>query len=45
MGGTSGDKTSAEYVYNIWKEQGLDVVEMSDYDVYLSFPDDDKFNK
>lgn len=45
MGGTPGDKLSADYVYEKWKEQKLDVVEMIDYDVYLSFPDEEKFNK
>ena len=45
MGGTPGDKLSADYVFNQWKEQKLDQVEMTDYDVYLSFPDDNKFNK
>ena len=45
MAGTPGDKLSADYVYNEWKAQGLDSVQMIDYDVYLSFPDDHKFNK
>ena len=44
MGGTPGDKISADYVYNLWKEQNLDAVEMHDYDVYLSFPSEEKFN-
>ena len=45
MGGTPGDKLSADYVYDQWKNQKLDQVQMTDYDVYLSFPDDTKFNK
>ena len=45
MGGTPGDKVSADYVYKSWIDQKLDHVDMIDYDVYLSFPDDEKFNK
>ena len=45
MGGTSGDKDSADYIYQSWKEQKLDHVEMIDYDVFLSFPDEKIFNK
>jgi hypothetical protein len=45
MAGTPGGKLSADYVYKEWKAQGLDSVQMIDYDVYLSFPDDHKFNK
>lgn len=44
MAGSKGDKLSADYVYNAWKSQMLDSVEMTDYDVYLSFPDENKFN-
>ena len=45
MAGTPGDKKSADYVYSFWKDLNIDHVEMIDYDVFLSFPDDDKFNK
>ena len=45
MAGTPGDKISADYIYNEWKAQGLDSIQMIDYDVFLSFPDDYKFNK
>jgi len=45
MAGTPGDKLSADYVYNEWKIQGLDTVQMIDYDAFLSFPDDDKYNR
>lgn len=45
MAGTPGDKISADYVANHWKLQGLDRVDLVDYDVLLDFPDDNKFNK
>jgi hypothetical protein len=45
MAGTPGDKLSADYVYNEWKTQGLDSVQMIDYDAFLSFPDEDKYNR
>lgn len=44
MAGTPGDKISADYVSNEWKSQGLDHVDTIDYDVFLDFPDDDKYN-
>ena len=45
MAGTPGGKVSAEYVYNEWKKQELDVVKIFDYDVLLDYPDEVKFNK
>ena len=45
MAGTPGDKISADYVSNEWKSQGLDHVDTIDYDVFLDFPDDDKYNR
>ena len=46
MAGTPGDKQSADFVFNKWKnEYNLDIVQMTDYDVLLDFPDDIKFNK
>jgi hypothetical protein len=45
MAGTPGDKLSADYIYGEWKSQGLDSIQMIDYDVFLSFPDDKTFNK
>lgn len=45
MAGTEGSKLAIDYVYNEWKQQGLDSIEMNAYDVYLDFPDDNKFNR
>jgi hypothetical protein len=45
MAGTPGDKLSADYVYNEWKAQGLDSVQIIDYDAFLSFPDDYRYNR
>ena len=45
MAGTPGDKQSADYIYDQWKSQKLDIVQLTDYDVLLDFPDDIKFNK
>ena len=45
MGGTPEDKLSAEYIQNEWKKQGLDVVQMTDYDALFSYPDDVLYNK
>jgi hypothetical protein len=45
MAGTPGGKLSAEYVSDEWKTQGLDSVQMIDYDAFLSFPDDKRSNK
>lgn len=40
LGGTPADEqTVAQYVYNAWKQQGLDYVTNMTYDVLLSFPD------
>jgi hypothetical protein len=44
QGGTREDKTSADFVYNKFKSYGLDDVSYTDYDVYLDFADDLKFN-
>ena len=45
MAGTPDGKASADYIYNEWKKQELDVVKMLDYDVLLEYPDEIKFNK
>jgi hypothetical protein len=44
LGGTEGDKISAQYVYNKFSEQKLDYFKMIDYDVLLDYPDPDKPN-
>lgn len=44
MAGSNGGKKSAEYVFQNWKDQGLEDVQMIDYDVYLDVPDK-KLNK
>ena len=45
LSGTEADKASAEYIKGFWKSEHLDKVEMLDYDVLLSYPDELKFNK
>jgi len=45
MAEKSDGKLSADYVYDEWKAQGLDSVQMIDYDVLLSFPDEKNSNK
>jgi hypothetical protein len=45
MAGTPGDKESADYVADQWRSQGLDQVDLIDYDVLLDFPDDNKYNR
>lgn len=45
MAGTSGDKRAADYVYDQWKSQGLDNVQMVDYDVLLDYPHEIKYNR
>ncbi|RNA10104.1 N-acetylated-alpha-linked acidic dipeptidase [Brachionus plicatilis] len=45
LAGTDGGKKSADYVYQTWKDQGLDDVQMIDYDVYLDVPNEEKLNK
>jgi hypothetical protein len=45
MGGTPGDKSSADYIKNEWIRQGLDVVEAPEYEVLLDYPDEKKPNK
>jgi hypothetical protein len=44
QGGTPEDKTSADFIYNKMKAYGLDDVLYTDYDVYLDFSDENKFN-
>ena len=45
LAGTPGDKLTADYVQNEWLAQGMDSVQINDYDVLLDFPNDIKFNK
>lgn len=45
LAGTPGGKISADYVYDQWIQQGMDKVEIIDYDVLLDFPDENKFNR
>lgn len=40
MAGTPGGKKSADYIHEQWKLQGLDEVQMIDYDVLLDFPNE-----
>jgi hypothetical protein len=44
QGGTSEDKTSADFIYMKMKAYGLDDVVYTDYDVYLDFSDETNFN-
>lgn len=44
VAGTPADKKTADYVYNIWKKQGLHV-QMVPYSVFLSYPNKEKSNK
>ena len=44
LAGTEGDLTSAKYVENEWKRQRLDMVQKTSYDVYLDYPDENKYN-
>jgi hypothetical protein len=39
LAGTIGGYNSAKYVYDQWKSQNLDYVNLIDYDVLLSYPD------
>ena len=45
VGGTIGEKKAADYIYKEWHNQGLDGVQMIDYDGLFSFPDDIHFNR
>lgn len=41
----AGDLTLAEYVRDVWTEQGFDRVDVLGYDVLLSYPDEDDPNQ
>ena len=45
VGGSPEDKKSAEFIYNKFKAYDLDSIEIVDYDVYLDFTDNEKFNR
>ena len=45
LAGTKGDYESAAYIHNKWLEQNLDYVKIIDYNVLLSYPDNNKPNK
>ena len=45
MGGTPGDKSSAEYLYKTWNDDNMDYVKLIDYEVFLSYPNKDKPNR
>jgi hypothetical protein len=44
LAGEESGKKSADYVFNEWIEQNLDRVKLIDYDVYLDYPDPNRFN-
>ena len=44
LAGTEADKASAEYIAGFWKSEHLDNVQILDYDILLSYPDELKFN-
>ena len=44
LAGTPGDKKSAEYVEEQWRQQGLDVVQKTNYNILLDYPDETKYN-
>ncbi|XP_037499757.1 N-acetylated-alpha-linked acidic dipeptidase 2 [Rhipicephalus sanguineus] len=41
LGGTEGERTSAEYVAKMWKTHGLEDVHLTPYKAYFSHPDPD----
>lgn len=41
LGGTEGDRTSAEYVEKMWKAHGLEDVHLTPFKAYFSHPDPD----
>jgi hypothetical protein len=45
LAGTEGDKTTAAYVADYWKNIGVDSVYINDYDVLLDYPDEKLFNR
>ena len=45
LAGTPSETNSAKYIYKKWKEEGLDNVELTDYDVLLAYPDEKIKNK
>jgi CHASE2 domain-containing sensor protein len=40
LAGTEADLTQAEYIRDLWKEQGFDRVDIVGYDVLLSYPNE-----
>ena len=44
LAGTPADYNTAKTLHDTWKEQGLDPVEITSYDVLLSYPDQDDPN-
>ena len=45
LAGTDRDRSSAEYLVNAWKQQGLTSAQLIDYDVLLSYPDKNIANR
>ncbi|CAN7937794.1 unnamed protein product [Ixodes hexagonus] len=45
LGGTEGDRTSAEFIEKLWKSQGLHDVHLVPYKAYLSHPDPARHSK
>lgn len=45
LGGTEGEKRTAEWVADTWRLQGMDEVHLTPYEVLLSYPDALKPNK
>lgn len=44
LAGTPADKENADYVKDLWDQQGLDSATIVPYDVLLSYPDEEKPN-
>lgn len=42
LGGTAGERTSAEYVAKMWETQGLEDVHLTPFKAYFSHPDPDR---
>ncbi|XP_076052404.1 putative N-acetylated-alpha-linked acidic dipeptidase [Oratosquilla oratoria] len=45
VGGTKDDHEQAEYLHDLWSQQGLDEVHMTPYELQFSHPDPEKPNK
>lgn len=45
LGGTEGERTSAEYVAKMWETHGLEDVHLTPYKAYFSHPDPDRHSQ